>query len=363
MTLTIAGSRFTGNGTLSTLSNALEKLRMPAPSRPNTSLGFNRDVEKDDDDTMTAASTSKVQDDSNLGKKSSSSSTVQPSIKGKGPAFGNGVGSSVNHGHAPATAGSKPMMKQSTLLFPRAPNRAVPKKAFLGTGQGRLPKASRNPGLATVIGSPVKGGGSSSNNAMAEGDEDESGMSVGNTPGSANGGAEEPSPFLEMTVPLIAQDKGKGRAKDEFSTRRASAISHELSESILNFQSEVAANANGNGKGKGLMGPPPVPANLSARSAGSAGGEAGETSASPPGRKSTRVAAAAATQALATVFNKKPSDVDKPPVNEALKFLKDCVIYVDVKTDDAEEAGSLFIEMLEGVGAKVSRRLSDSVEW
>jgi len=40
-------------------------------------------------------------------------------------------------------------------------------------------------------------------------------------------------------------------------------------------------------------------------------------------------------------------------IPESLKILHDCVIFVDVRTDDGDEAGSLFVEMLEGVGAKV----------
>jgi hypothetical protein len=40
-------------------------------------------------------------------------------------------------------------------------------------------------------------------------------------------------------------------------------------------------------------------------------------------------------------------------ISESLKILQDCVIFVDVRTDDGDEAASLFVEMLEGVGAKV----------
>jgi hypothetical protein len=36
-----------------------------------------------------------------------------------------------------------------------------------------------------------------------------------------------------------------------------------------------------------------------------------------------------------------------------LDILKDCVIFVDVKTEDGEDAGSLFVDMLKGLGAKV----------
>jgi len=38
---------------------------------------------------------------------------------------------------------------------------------------------------------------------------------------------------------------------------------------------------------------------------------------------------------------------------ETWGVLKDCKIFVDVRTDDGEEAGSLFMEMLENLGAKV----------
>ena len=36
-----------------------------------------------------------------------------------------------------------------------------------------------------------------------------------------------------------------------------------------------------------------------------------------------------------------------------LNILKDCVIYVDVRTEDGEDAGSIFVDMLRGLGAKV----------
>ncbi|KAF8956814.1 BRCT domain-containing protein, partial [Flammula alnicola] len=44
----------------------------------------------------------------------------------------------------------------------------------------------------------------------------------------------------------------------------------------------------------------------------------------------------------------------------ALKVLKDCVIFVDVKMEDGDEAGSLFVEMLEGVGARVLTRVGQT---
>jgi hypothetical protein len=48
------------------------------------------------------------------------------------------------------------------------------------------------------------------------------------------------------------------------------------------------------------------------------------------------------------------SSAATPPVRSApLDILKDCVIFVDVRTEDGEDAGSLFVDMLRGLGAKV----------
>jgi hypothetical protein len=38
----------------------------------------------------------------------------------------------------------------------------------------------------------------------------------------------------------------------------------------------------------------------------------------------------------------------------ALKVLKKCAIFVDVRTEDGDDAGSLFVDMLKGLGARVS---------
>ncbi|KAF8320337.1 hypothetical protein DL93DRAFT_2034587, partial [Clavulina sp. PMI_390] len=44
-----------------------------------------------------------------------------------------------------------------------------------------------------------------------------------------------------------------------------------------------------------------------------------------------------------------------------LTILKDCVIYVDVKTDDGADAGELFVNMLKGLGARIISRLTPSI--
>jgi hypothetical protein len=41
----------------------------------------------------------------------------------------------------------------------------------------------------------------------------------------------------------------------------------------------------------------------------------------------------------------------------SLKVLKSCTIFVDVRTDDGDDAGGLFVDMLKGLGAKVTFRI------
>jgi hypothetical protein len=51
------------------------------------------------------------------------------------------------------------------------------------------------------------------------------------------------------------------------------------------------------------------------------------------------------------------SQVSRPSsttaTSSSLKVLKSCTIFVDVRTDDGEDAGGLFVDMLKGLGAKV----------
>lgn len=43
----------------------------------------------------------------------------------------------------------------------------------------------------------------------------------------------------------------------------------------------------------------------------------------------------------------------RPPAVNPREVLKDCIIFVDVRTEDGDEAGGLFVEMLKGLGARV----------
>ncbi|KAG2366738.1 hypothetical protein BDR07DRAFT_1273858 [Suillus spraguei] len=43
-----------------------------------------------------------------------------------------------------------------------------------------------------------------------------------------------------------------------------------------------------------------------------------------------------------------------------LKVLKKCAIFVDVRTDDGDDAGGLFVDMLRGLGARILARVGQS---
>ncbi|CCA72274.1 hypothetical protein PIIN_06208 [Serendipita indica DSM 11827] len=55
------------------------------------------------------------------------------------------------------------------------------------------------------------------------------------------------------------------------------------------------------------------------------------------------------------------SSTNEPTRTAPLDILKDCIIYVDVRTEDGEDAGSLFVDMLRGLGAKILSRIGSSL--
>jgi len=46
--------------------------------------------------------------------------------------------------------------------------------------------------------------------------------------------------------------------------------------------------------------------------------------------------------------------------NSSFKILKGCAIFVDVRTEQGDDAGSLFVDMLKGLGAKIMGRLGQT---
>ncbi|KAI0343407.1 hypothetical protein BDW22DRAFT_1328841 [Trametopsis cervina] len=80
-----------------------------------------------------------------------------------------------------------------------------------------------------------------------------------------------------------------------------------------------------------------------------------------------RAAAAAAAIAITPPVTDKPPKVSTPGSSQApgvkqktLKILRECNVFVDVRTDDGDDAGSLFVEMLKGLGARILSRVGQT---
>ncbi|KAF8176520.1 hypothetical protein BJ912DRAFT_857348, partial [Pholiota molesta] len=333
------------NSSLSTLSNALEKLRMPPPSRPNTSMGFNRDVTEDDGDDVPVRS----KDDVIVGRAS----------VGVGRASGSGGAalqrsatlgsSSFRPKSANAMASSSKASNATGKIFIQKPLKAP----IFGVGGGLGRKISKKSTLPVVMGSPAKGGSKSSMDVDASmreygeaaGDEgEEEGGSIFNA--IVNG-----SSATHLLENLLAEGSDKGKEKETstrpaHSSRRVSMLSRDLTHSLSALPPPapppVAGSCSGN---RGQMGPPPTPPSggRSAKGTGSSPSSS-PSQGGPSGAKRSSARIAKTTQ----------------PSSRSLKILKDCVIFVDVKTEDGDEAGSLFVEMLEGVGARVLTRVGQT---
>ena len=228
-------------------------------------------------------------------------------------------------------------------------------------------KVSQKSSLPVVEGSPVKGGGTAMNvdEAMVP-DDDEVEVTGGRmlpppvpfevfcdpkpeastSKSPANAGvSSSPSTdgladifFDPMDVEFDA--KVHDEAWRRHASRRASYVMHNLSQSLSALPESPPKR-----KEKGSMGPPPVPGTRTGlRSASmappvSSKDAQGETTpgASDKGKQQTNGSGG--------------SGKKKQPV---LKILKSCVVFVDVRTDEGDEAGGLFVEMLKGLGARVS---------
>lgn len=359
-----AGSSAAG-ASLSTLSNALEKLRMPPSSRPNTSMGFNPDIK-------TAPKTA-PRDDSALGA----------TFKFPKP---DGVKRSVTlgSGAVKTAAGSKNLVQKPLAMFmskkgtmpggtrgsvPSKPNSSV--KPLFGLGGHLRRTVSKKTTLPMVIGSPVKGGGESAEpeETTHETREELEDIIVGEKSG--NDSAVFDVPLNSSTGSITQEVSPKGKAKEKSkvanASRRVSMLSHALARSLSELP--PAQQAGPSTSTKGLMGPPETPPSARLKTGGS-----GKVSASPlenpsssPSQAETsgiRSSSRIATKnAQAKVSNETPisagrkstdgSTIVTPQKQETLKILNECKIFVDVRTDGGDEAGSLFVEMLEGLGAKV----------
>jgi len=319
---------------------------------------------------------------------SSSSSATPSSVKGKQP-------------ETRTVLAAKSLSNKSALpvLKPRATglatrlnkvgtysvNSNVAKKVF-GSGMGPskpgvmgnrvFGKVSQKSSLPVVEGSPVKGGGTPMD--VDEGvvsDDDEVEVSGGpmlpppvpfkvfrdpqpeastsKSPAAA-GASSSPSTgdlgdifFDPMDIEFDA--KVHDEAWRRHASRRASYVMHNLSQSLSALPDSPPKR-----KEKGSMGPPPVP--------GTRTGLRSASSTVPTSSKDTqgKTTPGASDKIKQETNGSGGSGKKKAPV---LKILKSCIIFVDVRTDEGDEAGGLFVEMLKGLGARVSFDVTSRIAY
>ncbi|KAF7980843.1 hypothetical protein HWV62_36486 [Athelia sp. TMB] len=415
---------------LSTLSIALEKLAMPRPMRPNTSLGFSsggngKGQGEADDDT--------AKDDGAVGmrreglaalglgvppgpKMLKRSATVGDMSRDRqeimSPSKAAAPTQVISTAKASAAPGSpmkgmeshdSPSKKRPSSMFAlpigppsvRPPAKAAESSTkpvsrtfgvrvgLFGSGSGPtrnglVKKASKKTSLPSVMASPVKGGGT-----MVESDLDQGELTDSN-PMAENDGDVSMRSAGDLSVVMKdvenedehirAQEKERERPRDAWklnASTRASMASHSLTQSLSNIPRTPP---------KGLMGPPRTPtraasatypssssasrdqqqdqrqAELAAGSSKTAPSALGRVRRGEDGHVGASRSARIHAQERDAVAGSGGSE-GKTVTPGALSVLKDCVIFVDVRTDGGDDAGGLFVDMLKGMGARILTRV------
>ena len=368
-------ARSDATSSLSTLSNALEKLRMPPPSRPSTSMGFNRDFSGDDDEPNIPTRT---QDDGKVGRASLGLGRTDGAMKraatlGAGAFKASTIAStstSVAASSSKTATGNQPVQKTLTMFMSKKGSASLQistgpvlhatgrlgignsnkPSIFGGIGGVRRTISKRTP-LPMVLGSPVKGGENADETMIDDNKTDED-AKTNVTEEALDNNFMAPANISTATI-LAENSTPMERSKE----------THPLSRSLSALP--IAKPPT-----KGLMGPPPTPTsvgNISNRSTGSNASGASSASPSQAGplgatRSSARIAKSAPTLAKMksgtdgnASSSRSAAGATSPlaPAPKAQKILDGCVIFVDVKTEAGDEAGSVFVTMLEELGARV----------
>jgi hypothetical protein len=318
---------------------------MPPPQRPNTSMGFNRELGVGLDLELTRYSA----DDSFVGGpvlESTGTASVDVSVesdRGGSGGADSSAKSRVPHPEQKSSSlfkkgciGTTRLQSGSGLVMRggKTASSLHHKPRIIGLtafGSGRAPKASRKTSLPSVMASPVKGNGTVEEAEMVPADVDVAPGSHANAP----------------SVASPATNAGKTQPSSRSPSRRVSLASQALSQSLSSLPL--------------VMGPPTTPPN---RRPGLRSSSSSYPSSSSTSRQETPDTAKLGSPPISHGKVKSSGHISSGNstrhatassnmTSESLKILQDCVLFVDVRTDDGDEAGSLFVEMLEGVGAKV----------
>ncbi|KAG0699355.1 hypothetical protein DFH29DRAFT_55135 [Suillus ampliporus] len=343
----IGGSSIFGSSkpksSLFTLSTALEKLAMPPPSRPNTSLGFNVSLDKDE---HTRGDQSAVRDDS--------------AVTGSSGTFARPTASSLKR-HAtiagPSRLNMVGRMKDRSGVLGRVTT------GIFGPGLAKPSmKASRKTSLPSVMGSPVKGGGGgtfddnhfANTTASLGGAEKDLGQekksAVALVPSDSKI-SEEQGKEANLLIEELAGPIDKGKQREGWDSRRASSALHALSQS-LSVMPKTPPKLVTVGTRTGLR---------SSSSTYHAASGSGSKSALDAKDKGEAIDGTAPQRNALSNSDAAASPMEVGSAGKsALKVLKKCAVFVDVRTEDGDDAGSLFTDMLRGLGAKILGRVGQS---
>lgn len=323
---------------------------MPPPSRPNTSLGFNISSDKDE---HTRAVHSVVKDDSHLtGLSGTFARPTASSLKRhttiSGPSRFSMVGRMKDKSGA--------LGRTTTGIF--GPGLVKPSL-----------KASRKTSLPSVMASPVKGGVGDTvddnhitNTTVdiwgAEGDLGQ-GKRLDVATQSVSSGSktsEEQNKETDLVIEELVVTAYKGKQPDGWDSRRASSALHALSQS-LSALPKTPPKLVAVGTRTGLR-------SSSSTYYGASGAGSGSTSAQDAkerGRPNEGTDGTASQRNAPSNSNAAVSPMEGGSAGKSvLKVLKKCAIFVDVRTDDGDDAGGLFVDMLRGLGARILARVGQS---
>ena len=375
-------SKHTG---LSNLSLALEKLKAPPPPRPATTLGFTRDTDSDANAIGTSKNIPKAKDDSTIRLGNGLPSSAKTATPLKRAVTVGSVATLQPNARAPGTTTTTLTTRPSTLPPTAGPvakitlnsGIVVGKSSFSkprgllngGIGKRRaFEKVSKKSSLPVVEASPVKG---SENPRGVDGSPDElplPSMShmlpTASTSGEKDSGVSavpvgvEPMNLQEaflghVDIPKADRkmdgnlsDAGEAELSDVWkdASRRASLASQFLQQTLAVLPSTPTP---GSSKSTAVVRPPPS-------SQGTRSGLRSSNSLDVAGSRRAPGARSNGPDVRALDSHSGPTAValsaTKP---SSLKVLKSCTIFVDVRTDDGDDAGGLFVDMLRGLGAKV----------
>jgi hypothetical protein len=371
-------SKHTG---LSNLSLALEKLKNPPPSRPSTTLGFNSDT-RFVFNTLDAKSAPKAKDDSTIrlghGLPSSAKATTTPlrravtvepgaSSESNAHASGSGPAAFITPRSAHPTD-SGPTVKKINLhsgVVVGNTSSSRPRGFVYGGVGNKRPyeKVSKKSSLPVVEGSPVKACGSAQRMDLDEPPLPSMTEVPAATLSSRKEDNQEEAPAVPAAVePMDLQDAivehvgvigfdkssaedGKAEATDiwKHASRRASLASQFLQKTLAVLPSTP---------------PPPKASDSKSKAAERSQFSSLRTRSGLRSGNSSDVGSSRSTpktlsngHVVGTHVSKSGSTTTTS--SSSLKVLKSCTIFVDVRTDDGDDAGGLFVDMLKGLGAKV----------